>query len=46
MEQQIFTTAACETKSMKYKNFKFQMIKIINDVATIYTYIYFFPMKS
>ena len=37
MEQQIFTTAACETKSMKYKNFKFQMIKIINDDATIYT---------
>ena len=29
MEQQIFTTAACETKSMKYQNFKSQIIKVI-----------------
>ena len=29
MEQQIFTTAACETKSMKYQNFKSQTIKVI-----------------
>ena len=29
MEQQIFTTAACETKSMKYQNFKSQIIKVM-----------------
>ena len=35
MEQQIFTTAACETKSMKYQNFKSQIIKVIKYLILI-----------